>query len=122
MRWCDDAVIVALNNWARWARGSAGGPVTRISSLEGRYTPDPLEDEEPVVKNHDPIDEISAVRIEHIVRELEARPKKLIKHYYILRSDPRHVCRRLRITRSTWESEMRSAHWRISLAFLPKQG
>lgn len=117
MDWCDSELDKEIRNWARWACGSIGAPSSSICSLEKNYkTPcDPKEK-----RGYDPIDERAAVRIERIVVGLCFRQKLIIKHYYIYKAAVNHTCRRLRITNSTWEMEMRSAHRKIAVAFSKK--
>jgi len=117
MKLCSVEMEDVLRNWARWACGSAGGPEHRLSSLEGRYiVPDNEEDVRK--RNYNPVDNASAERIEKIVRSLESRKKKLIKHYYIHRSNPNHVCRRMRISHTTYELELLSAHSYIAHIYM----
>jgi len=115
MRWCDERLDRELRNWARWAKGSSGGPRTNISSLERNYKAPPSPDEKP--RHFDPVDERSAVRMERAVSGLERRLRLVVKHYYVFKADPRHTQRRLRITQATWRLEMFSAHQRLGVYF-----
>lgn len=113
MDWCDESLYLQMKNWTRWACGSISKGVA-CRSLESYFKPPQhWEARSPSAS----VDILAAEKIEKIIRTLELKKRTLLKHHYIKRSDPKHVCRRLRMSMKSYEIEMFEAHRKISLAF-----
>ncbi|AOK32169.1 hypothetical protein WS67_21400 [Burkholderia singularis] len=82
-----------LENWAKAQRfGASGG--SRVGSAEGRYRPEGMRSRsaDSVV-----IDEKDADEVERAWRKLLPFDREVLRMHYILRMDPRVICRKLRI-------------------------
>lgn len=102
-----------LENWAKAQRyGSSGGSC--IGSAEGRYRAGKLEGRSVELML---IDERDAEEVERAWARLLPFDKEVLRMHYILRMDPRVICRKLRIPhRPSNTFQMALAHGRREIA------
>ncbi|ABO60855.1 hypothetical protein [Burkholderia pseudomallei] len=86
-------IEIRLENWGKAQRTGAGGG-RAIGSAEGRYVAPSIEKR---VAQVTVIDLLDADEVEQAWRKIMPFDKEVLRMHYILRMDPRVICRKLRI-------------------------
>lgn len=102
----DDALHVRLEDWAWWVRDRKAGRL-RCRSVEGRYRPERVEDDERRAPRR-VVDAQDAALIERAIShpDMPRQAHDLLVGWYVLRVSQGQICRRLGVPKSMWDERM----------------
>lgn len=102
----DEALHVRLEDWAWWVRDRKAMGM-RCRSVEGRYMPERVEDDERRAPRR-VVDVQDAATIERAIShpDMPRLAHDLLVGWYVLRVSQGQVCRRCGVPKSAWEERM----------------